>query len=370
MNPKNLHLPFLLLLTLILLHGYGHIPYAQEPYARWDLAAYQRMAEAAPGMAGDVAKPFAFRVLGPWMAGMLPGSVPGGFRILSLVASLLLPFQFVALLRVRGIERGWAVCAAAFFICNRYLYGFTVWNYFQLNDILSLNFLLLSFSALWRKSWGLFALSLTAGMMARETALLMVPVLGLWLWEEKASPRTWLMAGTACVPGVLMFLGLRLWMPTQGGRDLAEAFATHAPKIFSLEIPARLFLNAFLPFSLLPLIFWRQTLSFVRAYKHLVLFIMLVAASTLFGTNNERLMAPAFVAVYFLIARILQSAKPGPASLSLLFAAAFLASFHHMYGHRPLPDRNWTLGISLGTTFVVTLWFLWARKTEHGHSCP
>ncbi|MDA3875409.1 MAG: hypothetical protein PF795_15790, partial [Kiritimatiellae bacterium] len=99
-------------LSLAMLWLYGWIPYDQAPYSKWDLAAYMRMAEAAPGVAGDVAKPFAFRILGPWLAGIVPGSIPGGFRVLSLVASLLLPFQFAALLRERGIAFRWALLAA------------------------------------------------------------------------------------------------------------------------------------------------------------------------------------------------------------------------------------------------------------------
>nr|MDA3873035.1 hypothetical protein [Kiritimatiellia bacterium] len=240
-----------------------------------------------------------------------------------------------------------------FFVCNRYLFGFSVWNGFQLNDILSLNVLLISFSAMWRKSWVLFSISLGVGMLARETALLLIPVVGVWLWEEKAAFRTWLRAGAACVPGLLVFIGLRLWIPTQGGRDLMEAFAAHAPKVLSLEIPARLFLNAFLPFSVLPVLFWRETLAFARAYTHLVVFLILVTVSTLFGTNNERLMAPGFVVVYFLIARILQKHPPGGLALVILVLAAFANSFHHLYGRFPLPDRSWTLGISLVSTVVV-----------------
>lgn len=342
--------------TLGMIVLYGWIDHTIEPYSKWDLAAYMRMAEAAPGVAGEVAKPFAYRIMGPWLAGMVPGSVGEGFRMLSLVASLVLPFQFLALLRERGIVFPWAGLATLFFVCNRYLFGFTVWNGFQLNDILSLNLLLISLSAMWRRSWTLFAISLAVGLLARETALLLIPVLGLWLWEEKAEARTWIPAAVACVPGLLVFIGLRLWIPAQGGRDLAEAFAAHAPKMLSVEIPARLFFNAFLPFAVLPVIFWRETLTFARENKHLVLFLLLVAASTLFGTNNERLMAPGFVVVYFLIARILQKVTLGYGATSILILAAFANSFHHLYGRFPLPDRTWTLWVTAITTVAVAGW--------------
>lgn len=74
--------------ALILALLYGEIPFEREPYTQWDLVHYKAMAEAVPKLATDVPQPFCFRVLGPYLVGLLPLSV--GFYVLSIVTSLVL----------------------------------------------------------------------------------------------------------------------------------------------------------------------------------------------------------------------------------------------------------------------------------------
>jgi predicted PurR-regulated permease PerM len=84
--------------------------------------------------------------------------------------------------------------------------------------------------------------------------------------------------------------------------------------------------------------------------------MLLVFISTLFGSDNERLMAPAFVVFYLLIAHIIQDYfYPHKNILFILIACAFLASFHRTIGRYPLPGINIMIILSLSSLLIVTI---------------
>ncbi len=106
MKPKNepaalkdlASIIFLALLTALMAFLYGRIKETRPEYADWDIWEYSRMAAAAPGLADDIPSPFAYRLLGPYLAGLLPFPDPQSFQLLSLLLSFVLILSFYALL--------------------------------------------------------------------------------------------------------------------------------------------------------------------------------------------------------------------------------------------------------------------------------
>ena len=341
--------------TLLMVFLYGQIEYTREPYAKWDLAAYRAIALAAPQLDPTIPQPFAFRLLGPYVVGLLPLPDPLGFYILAVSASFGLVFLLYAFLCDMGVSAGVAALTTILFCFNKHLFGFTVWDFFQINDLLSLIYIIILFWTMVRGKWVLFGLFMLLGAMTRETVVLMMPVVFVYLIEKKKFFKE---AGPALVAILLpagVFLSLRLLIKAPGV-GLLKAFAIFSAKLLSVETWFRLLINPFIPLSLLPLIYFERTAEFFRDKKYALLFILLVFASTLFGLNDERLMAPAFIVFYWLIAVIIDAEKVGrnKTVLSILILASFLASFHHEISRFNFLNRNVTVVTSLGALLIVT----------------
>jgi hypothetical protein len=343
---------------------YGQIDFTRLPYARWDLANYRMMAQAAPQLAEKIPQPFAFRVLGPYLAGLLPFADPLAFQILTNLCAFLLIILFYWFLIDRQVPPVAALAAAAVFAMNRALFGISTWDFFQLNDLLVLIFLLLLFLAMYRGRWLLFGLIFFLGAATRETTLILVPVVFVYLWETRRLRAEGVRALLAMLPGLLLFVLLRLLIPAWGP-GLLEALRANLAKLISPESWFRLLINAFLPVSLVLIIFFDITLSFFRARKYALVFVILVFLATLFGSNTERLMAPAFVVYYWLIAVILASFTERPLLLWLVLAASFVASLHHSVARFPLPSRTLTLIASLGALAAVSAALIGYRLLSH-----
>jgi hypothetical protein len=107
--------------------------------------------------------------------------------------------------------------------------------------------------------------------------------------------------------------------------------------------------------TLLPLIFLRTTIGFLRNRPHLAIFTLLVFISTFFGSNNERLMAPSFIVFYGLIASILQERlRTQTWVLVVLSFCAVLSSLSHQWMRFQLPDRQFTIALSLGALAMAS----------------
>jgi hypothetical protein len=66
------HILILLAAAAVMIYLYGNIDYTVEPFRDMDLRYYRQMAQASPHLAEGVPPPFAFRLLGPWVVGLLP----------------------------------------------------------------------------------------------------------------------------------------------------------------------------------------------------------------------------------------------------------------------------------------------------------
>ncbi len=350
------YLPLLALITSGMIFLYGQIAYTTEPFAHWDLYHYRQITAAAPQLTAAVQQPFAYRLLGPYLAGLLPLPDATAYDLLTVTAALILAILTYFFLLAWPLSPETALLATLLFVFNKHLFGFNVWNFFQLNDVLALIFLLSLLWALPRQRWGLFALALTLGAVTRETALLMLPVALVFLFERRLLAQHGRALLLAALPGLLAFGLIRLFVSHTGGLTLLEQLARSAPKLLFPETWLRLLVNAFLPVALLPLVFMRHTLAFFRGQRYLLVYLALVLLSAFFGYDNERLMAPAFVVFYLLIATLIESQLRQPRGLRWLLAGAGLvASFQHLIGRYPLPSPWLTYALSLGATLCVTL---------------
>jgi hypothetical protein len=320
------------------------------------LKHYLAMAEASPRISASVPQPYAYRLLGPYIAGLLPLPTSLSFYLLAVAASAALVILFYHFLCFSGIGSTAAMVTAILFMFNKYFIGFTLWDYFQLNDILSLLALLFSVWTMYKGSWGSFAIALLLGVLCRETKLMMLPISLVYLLEVRKTVsnfRKWL---PAVILPAAAFLAIRFIVTPAGGSNLCESFVRHAPRLASPGSWFGLTVSGFIPLSLLPLIYWKDTVAFFRERVHLLFLAGLVFVAALFGSNNERLMAPAFIVFYPLIARIIQkSFMKSKALLILIIAVSFVSSFDFMSGTIRLPERNEAMILAIVCLVTVTL---------------
>ena len=344
------------IVTSLMLYAYGQIEYDKLPYSGWDLAAYRAMAIAAPGLNPYVSSPFAYRLLGPYVVGLLPLPDPAAFYLTTVVASLSLTILLYAFLCARGLDAGVSTVTALLFSFNKHLFGFTVWDYFQINDILALVFIIGMLWAMMNDRWVLFGSILLLGAVTREITLVMIPVAVVYqLEKERRSSQIRTMI-VASAPSLLVFASLRLLIDAPG-YSLTQALVTYAPKLLSAETWFRLLINPFIPLTLLPVIYLPHTIAFFRNKKYLLVFLALVLLSTLFGVNNERLLAPAFIVFYWLVGEILEKefVQRRKTLLLLILAGALASSLHHEYSRFSLITKNLSMILSLGAFALISL---------------
>ena len=358
--------------TFVVTFFYGEISYTKETYTRWDLLHYEAMAEAVPALAMHVDQPFCFRLLGPYIVGLVPLATPLAFQLFSIGVSLMLVILFYFFLSFQQIEPSIAAVTTVLFTLNRYLFGFTIWDYFQLSDIFALIFLILLLFAMRRFRWMLFSCILCLGALTRETVLIMIPTALVYLLERHQTDQLkWL--ALAIVPCVLVFVLLRLLIPVGGGNDLLTALTLYAPKLLSHETWYRLLVNSFIPFTFLPVIFWPVTREYLLQHKYAVVFLALVFLSTLFAENNERLLAPASIIFYVILAQIIQKHLSNPVPLLGLVIGGLLTFPHHQIARYPLPDKQIMIVLSVVALFFTTFVGLFYRRSfnqKQTHASP
>jgi uncharacterized membrane protein len=316
------------------------------------------MAQAAPGLSPIAAAPFRYRVLGTYPIGLLPIDTILAFRIVNYALFLLLAMMFYLFLCFGGIQRSMAVYTVALFAMSTYLFGVTAWYTFHTNDVLALIFVLTGFWALMARRWGLFALSLFLGALSRETWILLPPAAIVYLWERKRLRADLKKLVLATVPALVAFALLRILLhaDVQGSIDIPKAFIRFSPKIIEPEFWVRQFGNTLKPLTFLSLIFYGTTLAYFKANKFMLALIGLTFVSSLLGSTDERLMAPAFLAFYWLLAHIFEkNIYPHKCMLALIAACSFVSTFHYRQARFPLPSREFTIYLGLVTWFIVTV---------------
>ena len=99
MKPSLAYALALAVLSLVMAWLYGTIDYLGL-YANVDLKHYRALAQAVPWWATETPQPFVFRILGPYLVGLLPVPDPLGFRLLTTAGlAVLTVLLFAFLLR-------------------------------------------------------------------------------------------------------------------------------------------------------------------------------------------------------------------------------------------------------------------------------
>ena len=366
------YLAALLAVTALMLWLWGNVDWHTPPADRWDGWHYRTMAEAAPGLSQVAAAPFRYRVLGTVTIGLLFGvNYIVGFFVVNYAALLAVVVLLYFFLCYVGISRPVAAFSAALFTMNTHLFGLTAWLTFHTNDSLAMLFLLLAVWALMARRWGWFGLALFMGALSRETWVLAVPTALVFLWERKLLRSDLVKLLLAVLPVALATILLRTLLHAEvvGSLEPLQAFQRFAPKIVDPEFWARQFANSLKPLSFLPLIFLGVTWRWARGNLFMVALILLTFASSLLGSANERLMAPAFKAFYWVLALVIQEAIwPHRGMLAIMAAATFLSTLHYWYARFPLPSRELTIAIGGVAWAVVTAAgiFFWAARRRGG----
>src|SRR3954453_22267281 len=202
----DINLIAVIAVAAIMIFMYGQINYAVPPYStEWNLVDYRAIAAASPGLNIHVESPFVYRILGPYIVGLLPIPDPVGFRILAAIASTVCVVLYYYFLRYFGIKGSVAALVTVLYIFNPWLFGFTSWDSFHINEILSLIYMIVLFLAMLRSKWILFALTLLLAAVTRETAMLMIPVAFFYLVEKKKLSEEGRSYALAIIPGIVVF---------------------------------------------------------------------------------------------------------------------------------------------------------------------
>ncbi len=353
----------------------GIIDVKAPMFADWDFHRYRLIAEASPHFDKHAPPPFAFRILGPYVIGLLPLPDPLAFRIVNSLACVALVVLFYRFLMNRGIQSRVAFLTTLLFACNRYFFGQFAWNPFQIDDVLALLCFILAFTLMFEKRWLLFACCFVLGSLTREVIMILVPVSFAYLWEQgtlRVEYKKWLLAIT---PAISVFLIVRIFVYSDDVRMGISGILPYYWMKFHESIGNALTASAWfrrliwctLPVTLVPFIFWRTTVSFFARHKYLLLFFVLVIITDLWGIDEgggdaERQMAPSFLVIYWLIAELGQRDLSQISwSLPLILGGGYIASLHHLQGFYPLRNPAVTLLLSAVSTAGVSAIALYVR---------
>jgi len=100
----------------------GKIEYWQPKYLGMDQNYYRQMAESSPSINLNIPHYFAHRILPPWLAGLMPGDVVSGFRILNFIFLLLYVYSFYFFLLEINLKKSTAFFLTFAFLFNRYFF--------------------------------------------------------------------------------------------------------------------------------------------------------------------------------------------------------------------------------------------------------
>jgi hypothetical protein len=353
---ETLFLAVTIAVAAIMLFLYGRIEYGRELFSLWDLHEYRAMGIASPGIDQLMPRPFIYRPLGPFLAGLLPFDIDLSFYLLNVASSIFLVAAMHRFLAYIGFGPELSSAATVLYVFNKHFFGFTSWDYFHVNDVLINIFIIVMFWSMLERRWLVFAAAMALASLTREAFLIMVPTLFVYLRERRVSGTEYARAAAATLPALAIFLLFRGLVRAESGPTLVQAFLLYAGKTTKLYGLYYLFVNPFVPLTMLPFVFAPETIRFFRSRKYMLAYFALVFAAALFGSNNERLLNPGFIVFYPLIAYIMAERFSRSGFLSwAVMAGGFLSSLHYLVARYPLPSRGWTMLLSGGSAVALTL---------------
>ncbi|MBL7998200.1 MAG: hypothetical protein JNL32_06125 [Candidatus Kapabacteria bacterium] len=328
-------------------------------YATVDLAQYRVMAQAAPSLAvGTVPAPFAYRIAAPWFAGMLSHTgipEPLSFRILTLLCIALLLYRIGI-----NIQQTCSTTISILMMCwlafSPFAFGFCIFNYFQLCDVLTLLLLLLALESLRTFNPLTFALTSSLAVLTREHAMILVLVVVVWMFLHRSQTKSMLLA---IMPMLAVFIVLRLVVtPLSTDWSLLGSFLDYLHKLWSPEAWFRVVITSWSPFgpAILLLLVRKEVRN--QLLPHEWLFITLNCCAVLVAKDTERMMLPALLVLTPVFARVLAAATLPVWMIVLFFACTVANAMHPLYVHwSPLTKVQYyalNAGMSMAVAFLVT----------------
>jgi len=353
----------LLVLFFIVSFFYGTIDLTEEQFSKIpDVESYTLMAEASPEFSSGAGKPFAYRILPPFIAGLFKNTEKG-FKIVAYISiSVLLTLFYILLIKFK-IKENIAFFVTVLLIFNKFTIGFYTWVPYYINDIFVLIFMLLSlFILLEKRSWGLFSLLLIFGVVSRETAFFIIPVIFIYLIEKKILKENFFKFFLSIIPAITIFLLIRYNITTDGTGEKGILYSFKntdsylIEKIFSPIKWYKLLINPFAPLSLIPLIYLNKTFNFFKKNIYLLAYLIIFFMSTFIANDIERLIVPVFFVFYILIAKIFQDELVENRPIILITIILVIMNIlHHQIGIFTLPSKNYSAILSVLTTAVLTV---------------
>ena len=363
--------PYLLLffVSSIMIFYYGQIDISVPPHSEIpDIIHYRMMAEASPELSTEVSRNFGYRILSPWIVGVLPMNIDLGFYLFTIMIALMIPLLLFKFFKLFGLKENTAFFITILFMLNKYTYGFAIWDFYDINDLVTHMLILLFFISLKKENFFYITIILIIGVLNRETILFAVPAGLIYYWFKERSPKKTYKLIVATLPAVMILTAVRTFVITESssGSGLTHSFGKlhfdDTNKIFKPGTYYRIAINTFLPLALIPAVFFREKIKFFKEHSYFFVFVIIYFFSCFIAGDNERLFAPVFPVFYLLIGYILENKKLLTLrNRYILLALTLLALPHHMYSRFPVPDRKLTMIFSLATLSLATVFAMYLK---------
>jgi hypothetical protein len=357
------------LITAIMIVYYGRIDISRGSFSEIpDIQNYRQMALAAPGFDTTVSRNFGYRILLPYIAGMMPFDVDTNFYIMTVLMSLFVPFVFFFFLRMYGLKEDTSFYLTVLFVAGRHSFGFPVWYFYDVHDLMTHILIPIFLMALKQNNFLIMSALLAIGTINRETVLFLAPASFFYYsFMQKDRVKT-LKAVLSVIPAVIVFFVIRSLIVTESGIDSGVAYSLgrirfdESNKLLDPVTYYRI-INTFIPLTLIPLVFWNTTKQFFKKNMHFLVFTATYFASSFLAGDTERLIVPVFPVFFLLLGLIFEKISfYEPRGRIMVLLACLLSIPNHITFRFTLPHRDWKVIISFFTLGFVTAYFYKLKK--------
>lgn len=356
------YLFFLLIICIvqILVSGRANL---NDYYPDHDINQYRNLALSSPQIDHTILKPFIYRLLAPYLIGLLFNNVDAGFYFVNFLFSILFVVLLYYFFLKFEISKKISFFITVAFIFNRYFIPYLAFEPYRVLDIITATILLLSLILLIEKKFIYIFIISAIGVLTKEAALLIIPV-GLsyiYFTEPKNKKALFIFTGFSVIL-ILIFLSIRFFVPSNYGISLSTAFEENWSKIISMEAITKQLFIAFNPFFLLPVFQFKKYFLFNKKYPHFFVLLLFVLLSSLFGGDKERLMLPYAPVYYLFIASLFQNIdairKIKPLEIIVILIISLLSNMHHIWGVIHLPSREYSLILALVGGIMILIIYI------------
>ncbi len=344
----------------------GRLDITNPQYDLGDWFYYLSMAETAPVFNAEVISPFAYRIAGPWLAGTLFENVYIGFTVLNFISLFLIPVLIYFFLQEEGVSKITSLGLSIATIFNRYFFQFAAWNGFHVADTWAFVFIIIALILMKRRKILLLLLIMPIGMLFKEYLLLLIPMGYVYLLKNKSTNKNYMGFTIASVFSISIFILLRQFIPVSGGEGLYEQITTtFASEIIKpLSLPKRLII-AFVPFGLIPFIFFKSFAKFCRENLHYFIFFLSVIAISFIGVDGERLAVTALPVYLVFIGNLFDKLTTKLYTtnkrnwLIQLVIISIISSVYHIWGILKLPNSMYSAIYTMIILILMSVIFIY-----------